>query len=68
MATPATHERRFLTPREVARTLNVSTATVYRRISEGSLPAVRIGEGTGPLRIDERELEEWVYGWPRTGA
>ena len=61
MSTAATHEPRFLTPREVARTLNVSTATVYRRISEGSLPAVRVGEGFGPIRISRDELECWLF-------
>jgi hypothetical protein len=25
------------------------------------LPALRIGEQSGPVRVDERELEDWLY-------
>jgi excisionase family DNA binding protein len=52
---------KFLSVREVARRLNVSPPTVYRRIAEGELPAFRVGEGRGPIRISERELTEWLY-------
>ena len=34
---------RFLSPSEVATTLRVSTATVYRRLKAGDLRHVRIG-------------------------
>ena len=34
---------RFLSPSEVATTLRVSTATVYRRLKAGELRHVRIG-------------------------
>ena len=53
----------LLTVADAAKRLNVSRPTIYRRISEGSLPALRIGPGTGPLRIDPVELECWLYGW-----
>ena len=49
----------LLKPDDVARQLGVSRVTVYRRIWDGSLPAVRIGEN-GPLRVDPRELERWL--------
>ena len=49
----------FLKPDDVARMFNVSRVTVYRRIWDGTLPAVRIGE-TGPLLIDPRELDRWL--------
>jgi excisionase family DNA binding protein len=52
----------LLTVADAARRLNGSRPTIYRRISEGSLPALRIGTG-GPLRIDAVELECWLYGW-----
>lgn len=50
----------LLTPTEVARALRVSRGTVYRRIKDGSLLAVRLGNGFGPLRIPERELHELI--------
>jgi len=37
------NQKRFLSPAEVADTLRVSTATVYRRLKAGELPHVRIG-------------------------
>jgi len=40
----------LLSPAEVARRLGVGRMTVYRRIADGSLPAVRISGETGPLR------------------
>ena len=55
-------DSRLLAVDEVARLLRVSPKTVYRRVWDGSLPALRLGEGFGPLRIDERELSEWLYG------
>ena len=46
----------FLTVEETAAYLRVSRPTVYRRIADGTLPAVRIGDGFGPLRVPTREL------------
>jgi excisionase family DNA binding protein len=45
----------------VAERLNVSRPTVYRLISAGVIPALRIGESRGALRVDEAELLEWLY-------
>ena len=59
-----TAETRLLTVPEVAERLRVSRPTVYRRIAEGSLPAVRLGDGFGPLRVDARELDDWLYREP----
>jgi excisionase family DNA binding protein len=50
----------FLTVEEAARYLRVSPPTLYRRIAQGVLPAVRLGPGSGPLRIPVAELDEWV--------
>ena len=41
--TVAMQDKRFLSPSEVATTLRVSTATVYRRLKAGELRHVRIG-------------------------
>lgn len=55
MTTAATPET-FLRVADVARLLDVSPVTIYRRISDGTLPAVRLGSW-GPLRVRASELE-----------
>jgi len=49
-----TEPRRFLSPAEVADTLRVSTATVYRRLRAGEIKHVRIGS---QYRIPRQEVE-----------
>jgi excisionase family DNA binding protein len=68
VSTTATPEPRLLTLDEAARRLRVSKATVWRRVRDGSIPAVQLGGRRAPLRIDERELEAWVYGPPQEAA
>ena len=50
---------RFLTVSEVAGALRVSNMTVYRLISAGELPAVRVGRSVR-LRVDE--VDEYLSG------
>jgi excisionase family DNA binding protein len=53
----------LLTVREVADRLKLSEKSVRRRIASGDLPAVRLGGSRGTqLRVDERELDQYVYG------
>ncbi|MEI6669738.1 MAG: helix-turn-helix domain-containing protein [Acidobacteriota bacterium] len=47
----------FLTPTEVLRTLRVNARTLYRLMSEGTLPAVRIGR---QWRVRPRDFELWL--------
>ena len=51
---------RLLTPAEVAERLHVRRATVYRLISSGEIPAVRLNAGQGPRRVSADELGEWL--------
>ena len=53
--------RRLLTLDEVAERLHVTRRTVERKIRVGELPALQLGGPCTPLRVDERELEEWLY-------
>ncbi len=46
----------LLTPAQVASRLGVSRVTIYRRVWDGSLPALRVGE-TGPLRFEPEAVE-----------
>jgi len=47
----------FVTVSEVARQLRVSKMTVYRLISSGELPAVRIGKS---YRIREEDVDAYL--------
>ena len=52
----AIHEAEFLTVSEVAARLRVSAPTVYRRVQDGTLPAVRLSQH-GVIRIPSSALE-----------
>ncbi len=54
--------QRMLTVDEVAERIGQSRWSVYRKVAAGQIPAVRLGEGRAALRIDERELNRWLYG------
>lgn len=60
-STPAKVEA-FLTVPEVAEAFRLSSATIYRRIEAGEIPARRIGNS---LRIPSSYLERLVAEWPR---
>ena len=69
MATKQHKPQKLLTVSEVAQQLRLSKWSVYRRISEGSLPAVRVGSSPrAPLRVDATELAQYVYGDDREAA
>lgn len=50
---------RYLTPNQVARYLSVTPRNVYSLISQGKLPAVRVG---GNLRVHRRDLSAFIKG------
>jgi excisionase family DNA binding protein len=52
---------RLLRPTEVARRLGVHRNTVYRLIESGQLPALQLGGRGYTVRVDETELEQWLY-------
>ena len=47
----------FLTVAEVARVLRISNMTVYRLISSGQLPAVRVGKS---YRLREEDVDRYL--------
>jgi excisionase family DNA binding protein len=47
----------FLTVAEVARVLRISNMTVYRLISAGQLPAVRVGKS---YRLREEDVDRYL--------
>lgn len=54
-------QRRLLSITEVAERLGVSRRTVERKIRAGELPALQLGGPRTPIRVDQRELEDWLY-------
>jgi excisionase family DNA binding protein len=56
----------LLTLREAADFLNVSTATVRRRIADGSIMAAQLGGPGTPLRIPAASLRAWLWAEPRS--
>jgi excisionase family DNA binding protein len=56
-ASVASESRRFLTVAEVARMFGTSSMTIYRAISAGEFPAVRV---RGRLFVPSQALDEMV--------
>ena len=54
---------RFLTVREVADLMRVSTMTVYRLIKQGDLTAARVGRS---YRLRESDIETYLRRGERT--
>jgi excisionase family DNA binding protein len=50
----------FLTIKQAAALLNVSTKTIQRRIADGSIEAYRLSERA--IRIDPKNLQKWLDG------
>ena len=47
-----------------ARIASVSRVHVWRLVRDGEIPAVRVGNDHGPLRIPVDEFRAWLYGDP----
>jgi excisionase family DNA binding protein len=54
--THTTERRDWLTVKEVANELLVSTSLIYRAVDRGTLPALRLSE-TGAIRIPRSALD-----------
>ncbi len=63
MSTAETRTR-LLTVEEAAKRLNVSRATACRMVYDGRLPTLQLGGRGSALRVDEAELERWLYDAP----
>ena len=50
-------EKKLMNIKDVANYLNVNEKTIYRMLSDESIPAVKI---SGSWRFDRREIEQWV--------
>ena len=59
------HEREALMRvREVADELGQHPATIYRKITAGEIPSVRLGPGRAAIRVPRAEFERWLFSPP----
>ena len=61
-------QRRLLSVSEVAERLSVSRRAVERKSASGEIPAFQLGGPRTPIRLDERELEAWLYRDPESAT
>jgi excisionase family DNA binding protein len=54
----------LMTIAECAKVARVSRSSIWRRIQRGEIPAVRVGNTTGPIRVPTEEFLGWLYGSP----
>jgi len=54
-------QRRLLTIDEVARLLGLTPRSVRNKIRRGQIPALQLGGKRNAIRVDEGELEDWLY-------
>ena len=47
----------MLSPNEIAKDLNVSTKTVYRRILDGTIPSIKIAHSC--VRVEETDYQKY---------
>jgi len=47
---------------DAAKLARVSRDHIYDLIHRGTIEAVRVGDGTGPLRINRDKFLAWLYG------
>jgi len=50
-------EKLFVSPGEIASTLNISRSRVYRLLADGSLPSIRVGRS---LRVSVAVFRTWI--------
>jgi excisionase family DNA binding protein len=50
----------LMTIAECAKVARVSRSSIWRRIQRGEIPAVRVGNTTGPIRVPTEEFLGWL--------
>lgn len=59
---------RLLTLKEAATFTGLHPDTLWRKVRRGEVPAIQLGGRGTSIRIDERELERWLYSRPGEAA
>jgi excisionase family DNA binding protein len=65
---PTAPTRSLLTVKEAATILRLHPKSVRRMIRDGRLPASRLGPPGTAVRVDERDLTEFLYADPEEGS
>jgi excisionase family DNA binding protein len=63
--TTAVHESEYLSIRDAAELLGVSTITIRRKIETGELPATQLGGPGSSVRIPRSALHTWLWATTR---
>ena len=58
----AIQEPELMTVKELAALWRQHPATIYRKVAAGEVPAVRLGDGHGALRIPRSQVEALLAG------
>jgi excisionase family DNA binding protein len=61
MAEIATPAKRLISVQQAAKLAAVSPATIYRLVQRAEIPAFRVGNGSGPIRLPRDEFTRWLY-------
>jgi excisionase family DNA binding protein len=56
----------LMTIAECAKLARVSRSHIWKRVQAGQIPAVRVGERTGPIRVPTEAFLHWLYDAPST--
>ena len=62
MHSSAIQEPELMTVKELAALWRQHPATIYRKVAVGEVPAVRLGDGHGALRIRRSQIEALLAG------
>jgi excisionase family DNA binding protein len=50
----------LLRPHQVCKQLGVSRSWLYKAVSEGRIPHLRLGDDDGPVRFEHKALDDWL--------
>ncbi len=61
-------ERHLIDIPTAAARLGIGISTLRRKVSEGTIPAYRLGGPGTMIRLDPRELDHWLRSEPEEAA
>jgi excisionase family DNA binding protein len=61
MAEIANPAKPLISVQQAAKLAAVSPATIYRLVQRREVPAFRVGNGHGPIRLPREGFTDWLY-------
>lgn len=56
---------KYLTVKEIAERWGVSRSVVYKLVTGGVIPSIRVGVGRGTIRVTEKHAEDYLKNHER---